>query len=226
MNSHRSKQSLAVLIVLLLTACATVPRTAVAPTTIPTPFPFPTRSALAFSYGTELGLGYEFQKIWRGYDLTARFPAALVYAAGIKEFRDSTYPDALIPWFRFPAKNNFAFGTSDNTQFVEGSSVLLKDAESQETFDDLFIAQLLPLEQKSVSEWTSDVAPIQDVAVGDKSSGIVAQPTVDGFAWRLEAVSFRLGDIGAFVFTLYPAAATAPADVVKLAQVYADSLKQ
>ena len=224
MKSHRSKQSLAVLILLLLTACATVPPT--------TPSPLPTLAPFTHTWrpgditsGDQLGLGPELAQICKDC-LRTYFPADLDYAAGLKELRNSTYPDGLIPWFKYPPQGNYAFVNAEHTEFVEGFTVALKDAERQSAFDDLFVARFFPLMHQTLLEWSPESLELKDVTVGDKSSGIVAQPTVSGFAWRLEAVSFRVGDLGAFVFSLYPAGADAPNDIAKIAQLYADSLKQ
>ncbi|MFH1184922.1 MAG: hypothetical protein V1755_07770 [Chloroflexota bacterium] len=208
--------SVAFLTVALLTSCA--PSTS-APLPTPTPLPGEINNPAV------LGLGAEFVPICRQC-LNKVFPSDLAYAAGMKELRNSQYPDGLIPWFRFQIKKFFAFANGDNTRFVEGNTVFLTDPKDQAVFDDLFIAKFYANWNQSVQQWTPDAAEIKDVTVGDKSVGATAELTVDGFAWRLSAVSFRAGDVGAFVFTLYPAAADAPGDIVKIARMYADSIKQ
>ena len=201
---------------------------AVAPEQLPTLPPFSSTSAQlpgAVSSGDELGLGPTFLSICR-CDLAKKLPAGLEYAAGVKELRDATYPTALIPWFRFPVNGNFAFVNGDNTQFVAGGSVVLKDRERQTQFDAVFVKEFPANWKLSLPELTPDAAQIEDVSVGDTSVGVTANPTIDGSAWRLNAVSFRDGDAGGFVFTVYPATAEGPGDIVKIAQLYAESIKQ
>jgi hypothetical protein len=204
---------------------ATLTATA-APTSSPTPTlaPTPTSAPGEISSATQLGLAADFVPI-SSDDLTLKYPPKLVFAGGIKEQKDQIYPLGLIPWFQFPLKARFGFTNNDNTQFVYGYTVVLATSKDQASFDALFVSEFFAKMRISVLQWTPNAAKIKNVAVGDKSVGVTSSPNVDGSAWNLNVVSFRLGDTGAFVFTLYPASASAPIDIVKLAQVYAGALK-
>jgi hypothetical protein len=217
-----------VLLCLALAGCAGAPEepAAVVPTQLPTLPPFSSTSAQlpgAVSSGEELGLGPEFIWICR-CDLAKNFPPDLEYAAGIKELRTAEHPAGLIPWFRFPGNGSFTFASVDNTQFVHGASVVLKDLERQDQFDAVFVADFPAAWKLGMLELTPDVVEIMDVSVGDASVGVTANPMIDGFAWRLTAVSFRIGGVGAFVFTLHPSEVDGPGDIVEIAQMYADSM--
>ena len=214
-----------VLLCLALAGCAGAREqpAALVPTQLPTLPPFSSTSAQlpgAISGGDELGLGSEFRWICR-CDLAKNFPSELEYAAGIKELRTTAHPAGLIPWFRFPGNGNFAFVNLDNTQFVHGASVVLKDLERQDQFDAVFVEEFLAAWKLGMLELAPDAVEIGDVSVGDKSVGVTATPMIDGSSWRLNAVSFRKGGVGAFVFELYPAQADGPGDIVKIAQTYA-----
>jgi hypothetical protein len=224
MTSRRSPHFLGVLVLVLLTACSVM-----APAT---PTPLPTLALFTHTWrpgdiasSDQLGPGPELAQICRDC-LRTYFPADLDYAAGLKELRNSTYPDGLIPWFKYPPQGNYAFVNAEHTEFVEGFTVALKDDERQAEFDDLFVSQFLGRMQETLASLAPDTSAIAAVAVGDKSVGVTSDPTANGTAWRLNVVSFREGAVGAFVFCLHPAAGPPPNDVVKMAELYAASLTQ
>jgi len=235
MQRRSADQVLAAVCGLLLTACGTLKgalqlghplQASVSELRTSTP------PGQAVSNGEELGLGPEFTPVCRNC-LGNFVPFDLYDAGGLKELRHSPYESGLIPWFRFPVKCFFAFTNAapplylkdNHLQLVYGFSVALDRPEDQTSFDDLFISEFPALEQQTLMEWTSDASPIQGVAVGDRSAGVAAKPVVNGFAWSLNAVSFRVGDIGGFVFALHPAAMGASNDIAQIAQLYADHLK-
>jgi len=224
-----------------LAGCSSVPTTtAMVPTEAPTSAPSPTEVPTAtvaptavqlptsapgvISSPDQLGLAADFVPISFD-DLALKYPPKLLFAGGIKEEKDQFYPLGLIPWFQFPLKARFAFTNSDNTQFVHGFTVALANPKDQSSFDALFVSEFFAKMRLSVLRWTPNAAKIKGVAVGDKSVGVTSSPKIDNTAWTLNVVSFRVGDTGAFVFTLYPASATTPIDIVKLAETYAGTLK-
>ncbi len=213
-------------------APVTQPTTAAAPTEVPTATvapsptvaPTPTSAPGTFSSAAELGLPPEFASIPKD-DLAAKVPPKLLAAAGLKEDEaDPYYAVDQVHWFQFPVKASFGFVNGDNTQFVYGYTVALTDPKDQSGFDSAFVAEFFAKMRLSVLPWTPNAAKIKDLSIGDKSSGVTAQPKIDGFVWSLNAISFRVGDTGAVVFTLYPGSASAPIDIVKLAQAYQENL--
>jgi hypothetical protein len=200
------------------------PAAAATSTVAPTAVPTPTSAPGEISSADQLGLPAGFVPI-SSDDLALKYPAKLVYSGGIKVEKDQFFPQGLIPWSQFPKQAGFAFTNSDNTQFVHGFTVALAGPKDQSSFDALFVSEFFAKMRLSVLRWTPNAAKIKGVAVGDKSVGVTSSPKIDGAAWTLNVVSFRVGDTGAFVFTLYPAAATAPIDIVKLAEMYASTLK-
>ena len=233
MNGPRYILFLGTVCALLLAACGAVPPAAAPPTSAPASPPTATPRPGEVNNGQVLGLGPEFAFICRKC-VNEHFPAAgLEYAAGLQELKNEAYPKGIIPWFHFQTQGFFGFGNGGtqqpadpaNPQMVYGSSVVLSGAEDRSTFDALYITDFATKIGSSMPEGSPGASEIKDVAVGDMSAGATAEATVNGSSWRLNAVSFRQGDVGAFVFTLYPAAANAPADIVKVAQLYAESLK-
>jgi hypothetical protein len=183
--------------------------------------------------GGELGLGKGFMPVCR--DCLGYFvPPDLYSAAGLKELRKSPYVSGLIPWFRFPMKCFFAFTNAvpplylkdQDLQVIYGFSVALHSPEDQKDFDDVFITEFPALERQSLLSWTSSATVISGVTVGDQSVRVAANASLNGYEWRLQAISFRQGDVGGFVFTLSPAAAKAPQDILQIAQLYAKHLRE
>ena len=109
-------------------------------------------------------------------------------------------------------------------QLLYGFSVALKGVEDERAFDDVFGTEFPALQRKAVLNWTPDATEIKGIAVGDKSVGVAAKTTVNGFIWSRHAVSFRVEAVGAFVFTLYPAPMAAPNNIAQIAQLYARHL--
>jgi hypothetical protein len=235
MKRRRSDRVLAAVFGLLLTACGSVQGALEIghPTQSPiSELRTSTPPGAAVSSGEELGLAPTFTPVCRnclGYFV----PPDLYDAMGLKELRSSPYVSGLIPWFRFPVKCFFAFTNAvpplylkdNNLQLVYGFSVALDGPQDEKSFDELFIAEFPALEQQTLTAWSSDATPIQGLAVGDSSVGVAARPTVNGYVWALNAVSFRVGQSGGFVFTLYPARARAPEDILRIARLYARHLK-
>jgi hypothetical protein len=198
-----------------------VPTSTVAPTAVPTP----TSAPGVLSSPDELGLPTGFVAVAKD-DLASKVPAGLLTAAGFKEDKtDPYFATDQLAWFQFPVKASFGFVNSDNTQFVYGYTVDLSGPKDAVTFDARDGEEIVIKTQVALFFATKNVVRIKDVAVGDKAFGVTAKPIIKHFAWVLNIVPFRLGTTGAFVFTLYPASATAPIDIVKLAQAYAGTLK-
>lgn len=196
-----------------------------APTATATSEPTPTSAPGEIGSGNQIGLGADFVAVPKD-DLAGKMPPELLIAGGLKEWPKSYPYYSVTPhWLEFPAKASFAFANADSTEFVYGYTVALPDAKDQTRFDSSFVDEFYAKERLEVLIYTQDSARIKDLAVGDKSSGMTAKPVVHGFAWRFNMISFRVGSTGAFVFTLYPASADAPIDIVKLAQTYASTLK-
>jgi hypothetical protein len=173
----------------------------------------------------EVGLPAGFAAVPKD-ELAAKVPPELLTAAGFKEDKtDPYFSTDQLAWFQFPVKASFGFANADGTQFVYGYTVDLSGPKDAVTFDARDGEELVIKTQVALFHATKDVKRIKDVAVGDKAFGVTAKPIVKHFAWVLNVVPFRLGTTGAFVFTLYPASAEPPIDIVKLARAYADTLK-
>ena len=201
------------------------PISTVAPTVVPTLAPTPTSAPGMISSPDQLGLPAGFVAIAKD-DLASKVPAGLLMAAGFKEDKtDPYFATDQLAWFQFPVKASFGFVNADNTQFVYGYTVDLSGPKDAVTFDARDGEEIVIKTQIALFQATKDVVRIKEVAVGDKTFGVTAKPIIKHFNWVLNIVSFRLGTTGAFVFTLYPTSATAPIDIVKLAQIYAGTLK-
>jgi hypothetical protein len=203
------------------------PTPAPSATTAPTAtaVPTPTSAPGVISSPDQLGLPSGFVAVPKD-DLAAKLPPELLTAAGFKEDRkDPYFATDQLAWFQFPVKASFGFANADNTQFVYGYAVDLSGPQDAVTFDARDGEELVIKTSVSLFHATKDVVRIKNVAVGDKAYGVTAKPIIRDFPWVLNIVPFRLGTSGAFVFTLYPASVEAPIDVVKLAEVYAGTLK-
>ena len=202
-----------------------LPQPTEAPTATATSVPTPTSAPGEISNGDQVGLGPEFVTVSKD-ELASKFPPKLLIAGGLMEApKSDPFYSVTMHWLEFPAKASFSFVNADNTEFVYGYTVTLAEAKDQTKFDSSYVDEFYAKERLGVLPYTQDAAKIKDVAVGDKSAGVTASPKVEGFAWHLNVISFRVGDTGAFVFTLYPADKDSPVDIVKLAQSYAATLK-
>ncbi len=226
---------------LALTGCgatATSPTIAVsteAATAIPPPTAIPTETTVPpavptltprpgeFDNASQLGLSSDFVKVPKD-DIAQKLPPALLMAFGFKEDHTDPYFDTdQVAWFQYPVKSSFGFANGDNTKFVYGYTVNLFNPSDQTAFDVRDGEELMIKMHIALLQYTQDGKKIKDLNVGDKSTGITATLSPHGVHWAFNLVTFRVGGTGAFVFTLYQG--DAPIDIVKLAQLYADTLK-
>ena len=185
------------------------PQATVAPsaTAAPTIAPTPTSAPGIISSAEQLGLPAGFVAVPKD-DLAQKVPPELLRAAGLKEDKtDPYFSTDQVAWFQFPVKASFAFANGDNTQFVYGYTVDLSGPKDAVTFDARNGEELVIKTGVSLFFATKDIVRLKNLEVGDKAFGVTAKPIVKDFAWRLNVVTFRLDGTGAFVFTLYPAAA-------------------
>jgi hypothetical protein len=184
-----------------------------APTSIPTPAP-----------GTmdpvKLGLSSDFVAIPMT-DLGKKIPAKFQTIAGFAEDSKNTFQ---VKWTQFPLENSFAFTNSDSTSSLYGFTVSLPETKDQNLFDSTLMGSFYA--EMRLTTYPPDVSKIKDVTVGDKSVAVTAKYKIDNAMWHLNVVVFRINKVGAFVFTLYNETAGSPIDIGKLAQAYADGIKQ
>ena len=199
------------------------PTAAPTATTAPTALPTPTSAPGEISSAEQLGLAADFVALPKD-EVIRKVPTELLISRVlIEDPKNYFHNSTAINWLEFPVKASFAFAKADSTEFVYGYTVNLSDSKDQAKFDSVFVQQLYTIVKHSLT-YIKDSAPIKDLAVGDKSGGITTKLGL-GNGWRYNVISFRVGSTGAFVFTIYPADAAAPIDIVKLAEIYAGTLK-
>ena len=159
---------------------------------------------------------------WQKLDLPDNFRAIHPQDFGVEQgataisFTDSNGEPIIIP-----IENSFVFMDETETSFIFGYSFIL----NKQNFRDAFAAKqsdLQYLETQVLSPTLIDVPDIGDASGG--YSALLSEEERMSTGERIESVEFLIEDVGATVYLRYPQDQPPPIDVIKLAQVYAESL--
>jgi Tol biopolymer transport system component len=118
-----------------------------------------------------------------------------------------------------PIENSFAFANEDGTSFIFGYTYLLVENFHHDSIN----AQLLVMKENIEDAFPpeSSATHIETPVIGQATGGVSMLLSPEE---RIDSVEFLIDDVGAIVMVRYPEGREPPVDVVKLAQVYAESL--
>jgi Tol biopolymer transport system component len=153
---------------------------------------------------------------WQKLDLPDNFHAIYAQDFGVEkgatavQFTDSNGEPIIIP-----IENSFVFTDEAQTAYIFGYTFILANDDLRSAFaakqDNLSYLETLVLSP----------ALIDTPEIGEVCGGYTALLPEEE---RIESVEFLIGDVGASLFIRYPQDQPPPVDILKLAQVYADSL--
>lgn len=122
---------------------------------------------------------------------------------------------------------SFAFrdDMDDPSQMVYGYTALLPSAEARDAFDGLTLRSLSYLISSAFGIQENTVIPIISAReIAEVSGGVTAPYDRNGERWEVSMISFRLEDIGVWVFIRNEEVLHSSAIISKVARVYANSI--
>lgn len=185
------------------------------PTLTPTPLPDPDPKAMLK---------------WR----EVGFPDGIIaIPPGVRGVEEGAYAFSLIindgSIKEYYISGSFAFNDDldDPSQLIYGYTVLLPSSKDREAFDDFNLNYMDLTLSSAVGVSISSVSDLSgSESIGDLSVGVTTQYDRQGELWQFSIVSFRVDDIGAWVFIRNDASISSPVNAVKVASVYADSIQR
>jgi len=187
------------------------------PTLTPTPTPVPEPDSKAMLKWREAGFPDGFFAIppgMRGVEEGANAFSLIADDGSLLEYTIS---------------GSFAFNDDfdDPSQMIYGYSVLLPTAKDRNTFDTLDADTLRAVMSNGFGVSFDSVSVIVGAGnIGDHSAGVTTEYNRQGELWQVGFVSFRVDDIGAWVFIRNEAGVPSPVSIAQVARIYADSIQR
>jgi len=187
------------------------------PTLTPTPTPVPDPDPKAMLKWREAGFPE---------GIIAVPPSLMGIEEGAYAFSLLTSDFSVLEYY---ISGSFAFrdDLNDPSQMIYGYSVLLPSSSGKKAFDELILHGLNSLISNGFGIPLNSVSSIltaRDIA--DASAGVTAPYDRNGEAWEVSMISFRLDDIGAWLFIRNQESLPSSATLLKVARVYADSIQR